>query len=276
MLYVRKLQSVTLAVLLFWVGAAEAQQNWQSGGWVLDVNGPALAAGMRVRPGSIMAPEATLALEEKAAATLFLPASQEKVVITGPGNFKVYPNRVVIIKGSKTSVTASRPQARFPRLDLKTEKTLAGVVLRSAKSVAPGDAQALVPDGEKVLAAGVRFSWPKQKRRGEYQLRLYDESGYEIFEAKQDKEGLKLPDSYHLEKGAKYLWELAWQSPGGTKMLKTGRFRTLNEDEESFLHARPVRGKATEADRRLYAMWLGAIGADSLMRHALAKLPEVK
>jgi len=268
-LYVRQWQVALFAILMFSVGAARAQENWRSGGWVLDVSGRALSAGAPLKPATILGPDVVLTLEKKASVTMFLPGSEQKVIVAGPGKFMVYPNRVVVIKGRETSVTATRPQARFPRLDPDTEKTLGGVVLRSAKSSAPDEAQALVPEDEKVLAADVRFSWPKQLRRAGYKFRLFDDTGSTIFETLCNDQSLVLPEDVRLRKGARYSWLIEWQGPNGAKAVRTARFTTLSADEESFVVAQRPRADAPMADRRLYAMWLGAMGAETLMRQVL-------
>ena len=274
--YLRKWQCAILAALMLLIGTAGAQTNWQSGGWVLEVGGRAFASGVPLKPATILSQDTVLTVEEMSAVTLFLPVSQEQVVVTGPGEFTVSTSKVAAIKGAPASVRTSRPAAKFPRLEASTEKTLGGVILRAGEGSLPDGAQALVPDGEKVLAAGIRFSWPKQMRRAGYRFRLFDESGFSRYEAVRDDPELLLPDNLILSKGARYSWVVEWQRPNGTKALRTARFTTLSEDEELFVRSQRPRGGAPEADRRLYAMWLGAIGAKSLMRQAMASLPEVE
>jgi hypothetical protein len=274
--YLRKSQGAILAALMLFIGGANAQPNWQSGAWVLDVSGRAFAAGVPVKPATILSQDAILTADEETSVTMFLPLSQEQVVVTGPGEFRISTNKAVAIKGGQASVRTSRLSAQFPRLDASTEKTLGGVILRAGAGAASNDAQALVPDDEKVLAAGVRFSWPKQVRRAGYRFRLYDDKGSLVYEVMLDEEGILLPDSHHLNKGKEYVWEIEWQRPNGAKALNTERFTTLSEEEETFVISQRPQYGANEAEQRLYAMWLGAIGAKSLMRQAFLGLPDAK
>jgi hypothetical protein len=195
-----------------------------------------ILAGGRAAQADVAGPverDATLIVERDARIVLAYPRSGSVWELRGPGRFVARGDGVEAHTGSGSA--ARRELAPVLRaLQVRPEgSTIQGsAAMRGVSSL---ELQAVGPTGSRLAREPVRLCWRPLGAQWEYRVRLIDDDGAVLFEARTRDPAFELPRTLELRPGAPYLWHLLATGPNRQSAQAAGEFRLLDAGHEQAL-----------------------------------------
>lgn len=204
---------------------------------VTEVDGSVrMLAGARAARPEVADPveqDATLIMEPGARIVLAYPRSGSVWELRGPGRFVARADGVEAPADSGSA--AKRELAPALRaLQVRPEgSTIQGsAAMRGLGSL---QLQAVGPTGSRLAHDPVRLCWRPLGPQWDYRVRLIDDGGAVLFEARTRDPAFELPSTLDLRPGASYLWHLLATGPHRQSAEAAGEFRLLDAGREDAL-----------------------------------------
>lgn len=252
-----RLRQLALPLLLALACGQAFAQAWI----VTEVHGSATRGGKPLALLDRLAPGDRVVLAPGSSLTGWRAGSDRQYVAAGPGRF-VVTERALAGGTDGGAVHAVALDARTaPKASADT--AMAGAVMRA------GDGA----DGSEPLAtARPWLQWPIHPHRGDWTLRLRDDTGQLLHEARVGANGYALPPSVPLRPGRVYYRELAWDDGGPLPRVDVARLRTLDAGDDAQAAALLAHGAADAQERRAQVLALQRLGLAQLARHIASDL----
>lgn len=254
----------TAAVTLFTVASLFARAA-DPVAFVSDFKGEVVLNGAG-RPAFLaeLLPGSTLALGERATASVMYVVSGVEYAIKGPGEFLAGREGVTAVRGSPPTSRVP-PLRASERVLVRTSRTAtASLRMRSAPVPRAAKAGPVYPLDARIANLQPTLRWMGEPG-AEYSIVVSTAAGQEVHRGKSRGLSLRLPQ--RLEAGRAYSWSVSL----GEKALGEARFETLGSDVVASAE-RARAGAKGFADRVLLALVLQDLGASQDSREVWAEL----
>jgi hypothetical protein len=212
---------------------------------VTEVDGSVrMSAAGRVSQPEVADPveqDATLSMESDARIVLAYPRAGSVWELRGPGRFVAHADAVQALGGSGSAARRDLVPA-LRALQVRPDgMTIQGsAAMRGARSL---ELQAAGPTGTQWPRDPVRLCWRALGTPWSYRVRLIDDEGAVLFEARTRDSAFEFPATLALRPDAPYLWHLLATGPNEASAEAAGEFQRLDADREQAL----LRAQSDEA-----------------------------
>ena len=176
---------------------------------------------------------AIVILERDARVALTYPVGGSIYELHGPGRFAVQGDGVQVRSGSGHLARRDLiPALRALRIQ-PDGSTLQGSAAMRGETV-----QELQPDGPsgtQLARDPIRMCWKSLGPQWIYRVRLIDDEGSVLFEARTADSTFELPETVRLQPNVPYLWHVLATGPHGQSSDGAGQFRRLDPEAEQVL-----------------------------------------
>lgn len=258
------------AILSVLVATAAVPARADNAAMLVDLRaGSVQSAGRRLALLAGLDAGARLELDAAARATIAHYAAGRQFDLEGPGSFTVTASGVEAAGGGR--VTPRAPvAAAFRDVRLRPSRSAqASMTMRGQETQV---LDTLSPVGAWVMEPRPALRWTPVAGAEAYRVRLTDEAGKLLHEARTDATRAGLPQALQLEAGPVYVWQVEALLPGGRRIESWAEFSIADaRRRELFEAARPGPG-ASFGERLMFAVLQDEAGLPDAARAAWEEL----
>ncbi len=264
------LRALASAVLIGLVTAASAPARADNAAMLIDVRaGTVQSAGKRLALLAGLDTGTRLELDGAARATIAHYAAGRQFDLEGPGSFTLTAAGVDAAGGGRV-IPRAPVAAAFRDVRLRPSRSAqASMTMRGQETQI---LDTLSPVGAWVLERRPLLRWTPVSGVQAYRVRLTDEAGRLLHEARTVDTRAELPPALALEPGLVYVWQVEALLPGGRHIESWAEFAVADaRRRELFEAARPGPG-ASFGERLLFAVLQDEAGLPDAARAAWEEL----
>lgn len=228
--------------------------------FVTDMRGESSIAGARLALMAELAEGQHILVSQKGAISVMFVGSGDEYALTGPGEYSVQSNHIVVRKGGGTGGSTSKRATPW-RMELNkvvdvSKSATASLRVRSVNFGTQQDKntlRVLSPNDTRVSTLSPVLTWSPLAGIKSYGVSVKAD-GANIYSARSEKAEHKLAAA--LKPGVQYVWTVA-----AGDQLAEGKFATVSAEELKRIGAIRPGNRSTFSDMLLYAVSLHHLGA---------------